>query len=196
MIKMSAFSSFFVCHFVCIFVAFLSGRVKRVQLPRVGGPCLRRFVWLKEYVSCVNYLLLLVRGFWFLNLVISVCIRGSIGHWFIVLVHRVGLWPLLLTFALQDWFSILHSVFSHRAFLFFSFLFALLFLLFSKSYPHLLLLTESLTFEILTFRLFSWSISLSLFKHGLLLPLACCQSTRIQNTFCKQCRSYFPEEIS
>ena len=98
---------------------------------------------------------------------------GSVfGPYFLLLLYRIGSQSFV-------------SVFSHRAILFFSFIFALLFLLFSKSYPHLLLLTESLTFELLTFRLFSWSISLSLFKHGLLLPLACCQSTRIQNTFCK-----------
>ena len=44
MVKMSAFSSFFMGLFVCILLAFLSGRVKRVQLPRVGGLCLQRFV--------------------------------------------------------------------------------------------------------------------------------------------------------
>ena len=82
---------------------------------------------------------------------------GSVfGPYFLLLLYRIGSQSFV-------------SVFSHRAILFFSFIFALLFLLFSKSYPHLLLLTESLTFELLTFRLFSWSISLSLFKHGLLL---------------------------
>ena len=54
----------------------------------------------------------------------------------------------------------------------------------------------SLTFKLLTFGLFSWSVSFSLFKHGLLLPLACCQSTRIQNNFCKDRCSYLPEETS
>ena len=55
--------------------------------------------WKNTYHASITYYSWFV-GFGFWTLVFSVCIRGSIGHWFIVLVHRVGLWPLLLTFAL------------------------------------------------------------------------------------------------
>ena len=104
MIKMSAFSSLFMGLFVCIFMAFLSGRVKRVQLPRVGGPCLRWFVWLKEYVSCVNYLLLLVRGFWLLNLGPQ-CLY-SWQYW--SLVHCIG--PQGRSLALTSYFCFIGLV--------------------------------------------------------------------------------------
>ena len=55
--------------------------------------------WKNTYHASITYYSWFV-GFGFWTLVLSVCIHGSIGHWFIVLVHRVGLWPLLLTFAL------------------------------------------------------------------------------------------------